>query len=109
MQRWIREGQRSYGGVYFIQCGEFVKIGLSLCIHGRIDQIESTNPYPVVGLGYLPMTVKESRRRERELHERFKAAAHQREWFRLTPEIDDYIGQYAQPWPEDRRNGRRAA
>lgn len=69
--------------VYFIRCGEFVKIGFSVRPEERLEVIQSVMPHEVVLIGHIPG----ARRRERELHTRFAHLHHRGEWFRLEPEL----------------------
>ena len=79
------------GWVYFIECGDFIKIGFTVqSIEKRLSGIRSGNPFPV-RLLYVRQTVK---RWEREMHERFAHIRHQREWFKKAPEIIRAIEGY---------------
>lgn len=95
-----RASRQTYCGVYFIGCGEFVKIGMTACLRGRLWYLERDNPQPLTPLGYIPTPPTGRRERELELHQRFAQFRHRREWFRLTPEIKAYIAEHATPWPE---------
>lgn len=76
--------------VYFIQCGDFVKIGISACAESRITNLQTSTPYDLEILYAFPGTGFD----ERELHKRFKHLRHRNEWFRLTDEIHDFIAEH---------------
>jgi hypothetical protein len=82
--------EKSSGSVvYFIGAGdpEFVKIGFTTSLEQRLRSLRTASHVePVVHLA-IPGT----RSLERELHTRFASARHNREWFRLTDEIEAFI------------------
>lgn len=69
--------------VYFIRCGEFVKIGFSICPELRLATIQAVLPHEAVLMGSIPG----ARKREREIHTRFAHLHHRGEWYRLEPEL----------------------
>lgn len=73
--------------VYFIRCGDFVKIGVASCVATRLRTIKAMNPRPVevvhVVVGKQPV--------EREFHLRFAAYRHLDEWFRIEGELADFL------------------
>lgn len=83
----FRSPNRSGCRVYFIQCGEFVKIGTATDVAARLLSLQTANPLPLVLLaterGFVP--------RERELHRQFAALRHANEWFRYEGELKAYI------------------
>ena len=61
--------------VYFIRCGDYVKIGCSDNIERRIKGIETNNPYPVELLK-IDLTMG-----EKYWHDKFKDYHHRNEWY----------------------------
>lgn len=106
--------------VYFIQSGDFIKIGWSKHPEKRVDQIrrggKATRPSaglvedPTL-LAYIPGTTKD----ESSLHARFASSRDQGEWFVRTPELDALIEEAAASqatWEVDallRRHQKRVA
>lgn len=84
-----RAGKRDRDGfVYFIQCGDRIKIGFALNdVQMRLQTLQTGSPEPLVLLHYEAG----SERIERELHRRFKAFRHAREWFRLEGALAEFI------------------
>lgn len=80
-------------GVYFIQCGAFVKIGISTGIHGRIPALQAQNPHDLALIGFIPTNPKTSelRQLERAIHTRFAHLHHRYEWFRCDDELNHWI------------------
>lgn len=76
--------------VYFIQNGDAVKIGISVTPRKRMADIAVSNHADLRLLGVLPGGAK----RERALHAKFKAHHIRGEWFKLVPEIKEYLRQY---------------
>lgn len=73
--------------VYFIRCGEFVKIGFASNVKSRIGGIKTSTPYEVELLRAVPGTVED----ERAFHARFSAHHHTREWFRLEGALAEWL------------------
>jgi hypothetical protein len=73
------------GFVYFLRCGDFVKIGFSKFPNIRINHLRTATPYQVELLGKLEGT----QAHERALHRYFADVRHTKrhEWFRLTDGI----------------------
>lgn len=91
----VGEGWSGVCGVYFIQCGAFVKIGQGGNLRKRIKYIETHTPYEVRLLGVVPCFRDQCRREELALHLRFQHLHHRLEWFHLTPEITAFIDTLA--------------
>jgi DNA-binding transcriptional regulator YdaS (Cro superfamily) len=72
------------GFVYFVRCGDFVKIGFSKRPDGRLRYLRTATPFDFVLVGAHAATVHD----ERHLHKIFKAHRHRGEWFRWVPEIE---------------------
>jgi hypothetical protein len=66
---------------------EFVKIGFTTCFEQRLRSLRTASHVEPVVHAVIPGT----RSLERELHRRFASARHNREWFRLTKEIEAFI------------------
>ena len=73
--------------VYFIQIGEFIKIGWTGSIAKRRGQIQSSIPYDVT----LLHTILGDYELEEILHAQFQHLHHRGEWFRADTELIDYI------------------
>lgn len=69
--------------VYFIACGEFVKIGQSQSPRDRVAALRTGTPHDLK----LLKVIKAGMRTERALHGALKAFHHRFEWFRLEPEL----------------------
>ncbi|MGJ5180817.1 GIY-YIG nuclease family protein [Bradyrhizobium oligotrophicum] len=66
---------------------EFVKIGFTTCLERRLSSLRTASHVePTVHL-----TIQGPPSLERELHTRFAASRHHREWFRLTDDIRTFI------------------
>ena len=91
---WLDERRKRLRGgrhsvVYFIGCGDFIKIGLASSLRRSNLFLSNATPYPLVVLA----TVSGDRRTEKRIHRRFDAARHKGEWFRKTPELLALIDQ----------------
>jgi len=75
------ESERSF--VYFIRCGEFVKIGFSTNPHSRRASIATSSPMPVEFIGLIEADLAA----ERRLHKQFKHLRKKLEWFQLADEL----------------------
>lgn len=73
--------------IYFIQCGEFVKIGFSEKPDERVRTIATSTPHGATVLAVYPGT----RQDECRLHRRLAAHRHCREWFRYCEEIAEIV------------------
>lgn len=90
-------------GVYFVQSGLFVKIGIASDVVLRVAQAATAwNPHDVTPLGWIPEPdTLAALKLEQRLHLQFAALHHRREWFTAAPELLAYIAAHAQPWPPD--------
>jgi len=75
--------------VYFVQCGEFIKIGFTVEPTKRIRAIKTSSPHEVRLLG----TIAGGPDREKELHAMFKHLRHRGEWFRTDLELLAHIAK----------------
>jgi len=73
--------------IYFIRCGDFVKIGVSHTPWRRLLELQTGNPVPLELLAVIDGGEKE----EAELHDRFSADHSNLEWFRLSPDIQSLV------------------
>ena len=73
--------------VYFIRCGEAVKIGISVKPYERIANLSSANHQKME----LLATMDGSRKEEKAMHAKFAAYRIKGEWFRYSAEIDKFI------------------
>lgn len=75
--------------VYFVQAGDFIKIGLSSISNfgNRLKCLRDGTPFKIVVLG----TMDGDRQKEQELHSRFDFCHFRNEWFRVCPELLAYI------------------
>lgn len=79
--------ERRRGRVYFVRGGDFLKIGWSRDVDGRIGDLRASGPTQLTLLGSIAGT----RDDERALHERFAEIRHHGEWFRAEPELLDFV------------------
>lgn len=76
-------------GVYFIQCGPFVKIGLARNIRFRFKSLQQIIPFQLELLGaFAPAEGQSLRDLERSFHQRFCSVHQCGEWYRLEGELD---------------------
>ena len=73
--------------VYFIRCGDAVKIGYTKDIDRRLAHIRMLNPNRVEVLAMMAGAVQ----LERDLHTRFSAQRVHGEWFRLDGELAELL------------------
>jgi hypothetical protein len=73
--------------VYFIQCGEFVKIGKADNPRVRLSELTTGNPLDMKLLYAVPGCENV----ERSLHRWFRTYHHRGEWFRFEGELRDWI------------------
>jgi hypothetical protein len=78
---------------YLIRCGDFVKIGITSDIEGRLRALESCNPHTLTVIALL----RGGRALERALHKRFAEQRHRDEWFREEGELADWIDGGCEP------------
>lgn len=66
---------------------EFVKIGFTKRLEDRLRSLRTASHVEPT----IHLTIPGTQSLERELHTRFEAARHNREWFRLTDELKTFI------------------
>lgn len=86
--RWRAYRHRRF--VYFVACGEFVKIGRSACLAKRLRALQTANPHPLELLNVVDAVSYP----EREFHERFDAIRARGEWFHRTVELESLAQSY---------------
>lgn len=80
------------GGVYFLSCGRYIKIGVTWNLEQRLEQFQLHNPLPVSVLLYIKTATEPAAYAlETKLHNRFGSHWHRGEWFHACPEIHGYI------------------
>ena len=72
---------------YFIRCQSFIKIGKTSDIRKRLISLQTGNPFEITLIGYL------NGDKEKQIHELFFEFHHKNEWFYLSQEIIDYVGE----------------
>ena len=73
--------------VYFIQSGEYVKVGYTANLKSRYKQYVTENPNPV----YLLATINGGYDIERKIHKQLKDYKHRGEWFVYTDIVKQKI------------------
>ena len=73
--------------IYFVKCGEYVKIGRTVDMAHRLSGLQTGNPYELEVL----KVIDEGKYTESGLHERFKEYRVRGEWFTLNDEIKAFI------------------
>lgn len=91
-----RRDMRDEAAVYFLHCGDFIKIGYSSSPHMRLRQIQASDgtlhPEGMDPSGaVLLKTAPGGYRHEQELHARFSSLRHTGEWFRADADLTDFI------------------
>lgn len=88
-KEWTPRLDASFGPrcVYFIQVGDFIKIGWTGCVDQRLSQIQCSTPHDTI----LLHTIPGDDQLEEILHAQFHHLRHKGEWFRAKPELLDYI------------------
>lgn len=83
-------------GVYFIQCGEYVKIGRAADLQQRYKGLSTGTPFPLSVLHFIPCNDLDTAvSLERQMHTRFHHLRHRGEWFRHTDELKRYLRENA--------------
>jgi hypothetical protein len=83
-----RPRSSNMGAVYFIQCGDFIKIGRTVNrVQERLAEFRCGNPYPLTLLATVTAHRSELVQREASYHAQFVAYHHRDEWFRAEPDL----------------------
>lgn len=70
---------------YFIRQGDYVKIGISKNVCGRIGDLQCASPTTLELIGTIPGNVEAS------MHDRFSGLSVRGEWFRLEGSLEDLL------------------
>lgn len=73
--------------IYFVQCGDFVKIGSADHVGSRLDSLTTGNPYPLKLLAAIWGSTTD----ERRLHRIFQSDRVKGEWFKFDFQIKEYL------------------
>jgi hypothetical protein len=82
-------------GVYFIACGDYIKIGVSADVPSRLIDLQRSNPYACHVLGMVKVPFVTAVNLEKVLHRHFHSQRHRYEWFHDCEEIRAYIQKHA--------------
>lgn len=77
------------GFVYFLKCGDKIKIGKAWDVRKRMTGIQTSSPDIVECLGVTTGGIRE----ERRLHKKFSHLRHHGEWFVDATEIREFINK----------------
>lgn len=88
-------------GVYFFQCGQFVKIGISRDVARRIKQTRTFLPVELRLAALIECSSHDLLKMESELHRRFDTHRVRGEWFRLESPLTEFIASIARFRPEN--------
>jgi hypothetical protein len=88
-----------YSGIYFVQCGPYIKIGVGRDVRSRVQALQCASPFDIEPIGWIRHR-RLKRKAELDLHTKFAAHRHKGEWFHNVPELRHYILFHAEPWPE---------
>lgn len=83
------------GYIYFIldQSANAIKIGFSTNVQERLSTLRTASATSLILLGSMPGTMAQ----ELRLHQQFQDSRLEREWFRVTTELWQFIGTHANP------------
>ena len=96
----MKSGKVDPGYVYFMEMGEFIKIGYSTWPPHRRDALQSSNPYDIRILAAFPGELQN----EQDLHQVFKHLRHRNEWFRKSPGLLAFIEWLKIVWAHEAPN-----
>lgn len=77
------------GFVYFLRCGDFVKIGYSSKPTARLAALRTATPHESELIAKFPGTISH----EKAVHRCLQHLHHRREWFRFTQEVTALISE----------------
>lgn len=83
--RWLRG---KIGGVYFVKGGERVKIGYSVNIRSRINELQTGSS---IRIEFVAAIAGASQDDEKDLHEEFAEYRVHGEWFEYGPRLAQFI------------------
>jgi hypothetical protein len=79
--------------IYFIRDGDAVKIGYAINPRSRLTTLRTGNSRPISILGVMDGSLDD----EHRLHQRFTSEHIRGEWFKLTPQIIQFIEENCRP------------
>jgi hypothetical protein len=83
-------------GVYFLESGGLIKIGITTDAFKRMNSLQGMCPTKIAVVGFIEMQTRvETSILESHLHNRFHEYRHHREWFNPSDEILKYIQKNA--------------
>jgi hypothetical protein len=86
-------------GVYFIESGGFIKIGLASDVYQRVHAIRQSIPFDITPLAFIWADCSKAAWEVEQLwHAAFAEIRVRGEWFTDTPELRQAIVDYAKPW-----------
>jgi hypothetical protein len=77
------EARNDPGHIYFVEAGEFIKIGYTRSPDHRLHKMRTDLPFEIKVLHMHPGTFKQ----EKIFHRQFASTRVRGEWFRKTPEL----------------------
>lgn len=89
-----KEASRTRGFVYFVACGQYLKIGYSHDPRDRVRRMATNNPYDCELVGLLVGGTD----LEGEIHGRFRHLHFRNEWFHLTDELLSAVSALCGDW-----------
>lgn len=90
--------------VYFIRCGQHIKIGKSNSPWKRFDGLQTSNPGELEMLAIMPGDIEV----EAELHSKFNNLLTRGEWFTATPELLRFIRRVRIEYPEEQKSPKKS-
>ena len=96
-QQLLREVHPSTRGIYFIKCGDSIKIGLARDVSSRARSFNGM-PQAIIPLGFIRVD-GDLRERESEIHRLFAHIRQRGEWFQDCDELRRFIATETKPWP----------
>lgn len=75
------------GTIYFVGCGQWVKIGFATKLDMRLKALQAANPEPLTVLHSVDGTMQT----EREFHKRFSALRGTGEWFKNEGDLAAWL------------------
>lgn len=79
--------------VYFVKCEDFIKIGMTHNVKGRMCALSTSNPFPLTCIGTLPG----GKAFEAWLHARFQCERQSGEWFHFRGAVAAFVRECVTP------------
>jgi hypothetical protein len=70
--------------LYFLRCGDYLKIGITHDLVRRVRQFKEGNPYPIVLEAYRSIPAAMARQIEMSVHAELAHVHHEGEWFSIS-------------------------